>query len=139
MKYAADEKIRLKHKESARRYYLKNKAKVAAQSAAWRKANPERAKMNRRKRYLADLERRRAKGREYCAARRVSGQAASYRERTRLRQREWSRKRSAAIADDYAREQLSKYSPISARDWPQELVEVKKIQIQLKRLVRNKT
>lgn len=68
-----------------------------------------------------------------------AGKTAAYRVKNRDAAREYSREKSAQITDLYAREQLAKYSPISAKDFPQEIVDAKKIHLKLKRLLKQKT
>lgn len=131
----------LKHREKIRArsktYYLRTKSKVIARAKAWREKNHEHAKALKRERYAKAHEHYIAKSRAYSRVRTATGKAQAYRQKMKERHRAWSRARSANAGDDYAREQLSKYSPCSAREWPQELVEAKKIQIQLKRLLKS--
>lgn len=125
-------------KEKNRANYAKNKVAFKARSKKYQQNNKEKVKVNAasRRRYRAKHDHYIVKGRQYCQARKESGSAAKYRDRIREKQRAWARKRSADCGDAYAREQLSKYSIISAKDWPQELVEAKKLEIQLKRQIR---
>lgn len=63
---------------------------------------------------------------------------AERRSKNRVKMREWSVKRSFELDDGYVREMLSKYSTISAKDWPQELVDAKRAELALMRLTGDK-
>ena len=130
------QKNRAKIRSKGRAYYLANRERIKAAVKAYQQAHPEAKNASKRKRYAEAHHHFIAKGRKYCATRRITGKAAAYREATRERQRAWAKARAAEAGDAYAREQLSKYSPISAPDWPQSLVEAKKLTIQLKRQIR---
>lgn len=135
--HAADyHKNKERYRSRARAYYQKNRDKIKAAVAAYQKAHPEAKNASKRKRYAEAHEHFIAKSRSYSAKRKATGKSAAYRDRTRDKQRAWARARSALAGDAYARELLSKYSPISAKDWPQELVEAKKLEIQINRQIR---
>lgn len=131
------EKGRAKHKAYARATYQRNKDKIKARVRAWQQANPERKNASKRKRYHENHAHNQAKALQYAKTRKLTGKQAAYREKIREKQRAWARQRAAEASDAYAREQLAKYSPISAKDFPQALVEVKKLEIKLKRQIRS--
>jgi hypothetical protein len=136
-------------------WYWKNRDKVRAKAKARYKANPEPVRIRAKKWALAHPEQVKATRHAYKSARRrelAAKQLAYYfknhefhlkmharlRAKKRLKTRAWARWKSAELTDQYIREQLAKYSPLSMQDFPQELVEVKRIQLAAKRLVKHK-
>lgn len=126
-----------RHKERMRQNYLENRDRYIAAANKYRVENREAVLAKRRTRYKAAHDHKIVKGREYAAKRTESGKAAAYRKKVRKETRAWSISRSAALTDGYVREMLAKNSIISAPDFPQELVEVKRLEIKLKRKMRN--
>lgn len=112
-------------------YYQATWVIQAAQ--AWAEANRDRKNESRRKRYVSAGGHRQAKTREYAAIRAASGKTAAYRDATREEHRAWSRNRSAAVTESYAREQLAKGSQLAAKDFPEAIVHAKQALIKLKR------
>lgn len=138
-RYANDPAFRAETNAHNKASYQRNKAKRIAKAKEWKKLNPERAKALRRARYRTAHEHYVAKGREYAHTRKITGKAQAARETKREEHRAWSRARSAAVTEAYAREQLSKYSTLSTKDWPPEIVEAKRLQIILKRKLKART
>lgn len=121
--------------------YAANPAPAKERANKWRKENPERHKKSHEEyraihaaklaekqlaRYHDDIENHRAKN-------------AARRKRDRAKIRADQRKNSAQITDRYVREQLGKYSPLHAWEFPQSLVDAKRAQILLKRTLKHKT
>lgn len=132
-------------------WYRANRDKISAQRKAeyaanpepakrraleWRRNNPEKAQANSVVYRNANRKKLAAKMREYYYANHQECLAkfAARRERKRPEQRAFARHKSATLSDQYVREQLAKYSPLSMKDFPQELVEVKRLYIQMKRI-----
>ena len=120
-------------KAKSRAYYKRSRKRAIERAKKWRAEHHDYALALRRARYREAYAHYIAKSREYARRRIESGKAKAYREKTRDIQRLASRERAASVTDGYAREILSKNSPISAKDWPQELVDAKKIQLLIKR------
>lgn len=124
-RYRTDRKFRELCKARAKAYRMENPELCKARSKDYRRRN--RVELDRKSNewYYANLER--AKKRR-----------AIYRKRTRLKTRVQSRLRSQEVTEGYAREQLSKYSPLSASAWPRELVLAKIETIRLKRVLKTR-
>lgn len=128
------------HQARARAYYLANAESIKAKVKAWRERNPERAKKTKDE-YSASHREELAKkqlARYYARHDEYLAIHAARRASNRENQRAFARAKSATISDQYVREQLAKYSPISMQDFPQELVEAKRLQILLKRITQSK-
>lgn len=135
------EEQREKQRYRSRMYYWKNKEKVLAyihkytqenHATILRKKADYRAS---RRKELAQAEKARYHRKKNTPE--FKSKAASYRDKNRENQREWSKKRSADVTEGYARELLSKHTPLPASFWPQQIVESKILQIKLNRAVRN--
>lgn len=122
-----------REKSKRKRQYWSDPEKAKADAIRWYRHNPDHAKATRdahkskhRKelakkqtvRYWRDPEKHRLKSRKY----KPNIKAAQ------IRRRE-------ALDDVYVRGELSKHSPLSPSDFPQELVEAKRLQLQVKRLI----
>lgn len=121
------QKLRQKAAYAANPEPFKQRAKV--RGVTLRAENNEARRVRRAKRSTHDIR----KEREYAEIRTATGKAAKYREATRDTQRANSRKRAAEVTEGYARELLAKNSPAPARAFPLELVQLKQIEIKLKR------
>lgn len=126
-----------KIQERSRKWYLKNKAKVIESMRRWRKENPERLKASRRSRYHTVIDISRAKGRATAS---LARKRRTPEELSRINKnlREYHAAQSTKLTDVYVREMLSKYSTVSAHEWPQELVEVKRMELLCMRLTGDK-
>lgn len=127
-------------------WYLKNKLAIAAYKRERYKSDPsyrEYCKNEALKHRQKYPEKCRQRTFNYCSKRRaeLAAKAQAYyyknreqikrktalmRERKREELRAWSKKRTASLCDSYIREQLAKYSPLSTKDFPPELVELKR-------------
>ncbi len=130
------DRIRAKQKAS----YAANPEPAKARANAWRKQNPDKHKKLHdeyraiHRRELADKQAARYWGnREKHLA-----DFAARRAKNRNKQRAFARMKSATVSDQSVREQLAKHSPLSMKDFPQELVEVKRLHILSKRLTKSK-
>ena len=123
-------------KARGRKYYEANKESIKAAAAAYRQRDIRAHNTKRRARYTHPECPRKGKSPDYAAKRIASGKAADYREQHRQEQRAWSKERSAAATESYARELLAKNSPLSGADFPTELVKLKQVEIKLRRLAK---
>jgi hypothetical protein len=136
-------------------WYWNNRDKIRAREAARYSANPEPAKARARKYQAENRETVLRKKAEYRTSRRaqlaaqenaryhansetIKQKQAIRRALKRDETRRKCRERSAAITDNYARELLAKSSPISMADFPQALVDAKRLHIRLKRITKSK-
>lgn len=135
--------------------YEIEKPKINARNKAWYWANKERVRLRGikyRKENADILKVKTAKYRESKRQELNTKQLARYygnkdvhrikqlehRSKNRPIIRAKSRQRSLEITDGYAREMLSKYSPISAHEWPQELVDAKRAELLCMRMTGDK-
>ena len=136
-------------------WYWKNRDRIRAKAAERYKQNPLPARLRAKKWAKDNRERAKATRFLYKSARRKElsqKQMRNYyqnhfahllyhglkREMDRDRQRAFARRKSAEVTDQYVREQLAKYSSLSMKDFPQELVEVKRFAIQARRQIKQK-
>lgn len=120
----------------ARRYYLKTQAIAKLRNKRWREKNPARYEANKAAYRLKMRKSLNTKqlARYYANKEEHAKKHAAYRTKTREQHRRWSKSRSAQLTDSYVREMLSKYSTISANDWPQTLVDAKRAELMVGRL-----
>jgi hypothetical protein len=123
-----------REREKRKRQYADNPEKAKKDARQWYRDNPERTKQTRaayksshRKelsaqetaRYWSEPVKNRAKQRKYAPKNKVRFQ-----------------KRRESLSDVYVRGELAKHSPLSPGQFPQELVEAKRLHLQLKRLTK---
>lgn len=113
--------------EAAREWYKKNKSKALANAQAWRKKNPEKRRLNKRRNRLRHPEKKLAGDRRYN-------------ERNREKRREYMRDRAAALTDGYVRFLICNSGKlrIPSAMIPQPLVEAARVNIQIKRLLKER-
>lgn len=116
------------------------RAKAIANSRKYLAENYDKCRKKKREYVASHIEENRQKAKDYYYKNinECKQKMSIYRSKNRDRQRNWSRKRSLEITDGYAREMLSKYSTISAHEWPQELVDAKRIELMCMRLTGDK-
>lgn len=134
-------------KEKKRKYYLKNRERISsyskrrysenrekriAKTNEWRARNWEYVKRYRRHRYKTDGGYRMNYIRNYQRRAWKDGRAKQWQRNSRKRKRQM-------ITNAYAREMLTKHSNLSAKDFPPELVELKKAQLRLKQELETNT
>lgn len=120
--------------ESCMRRYWANRKERIRKVAEWQAANRPYMRAYRRHKYKTDPEYRRRHNllvRKWQAIDKASG-------KTNLRQRIRRKKRMDGLTDQYVREVLAKNSIVKARDFPQELVELKRAEIRLKQQLKQK-
>lgn len=113
-------------KERAQKWLKDNPDRALKRKAAYREIHKQELNDKQMARYWAN----RAEHMRKNAERRV---------RNRQKNRAYARHKAAVVTEGYAREQLAKYSPIHAWEFPTELVAVKVASIKLKREIRNKS
>lgn len=122
--YKNREKYRVQRAEQ----YRRNPEEAKQRAKQWRLDNPERAHQNKA-RYYADNREvliRKQKDRYYRNHAQRLAEMAAHRAKNREAIRAWSKKRTASYCDSYIREQLSKNSMLSGKDFPPEMVELKR-------------
>lgn len=112
-------------KARIRKYYRENRSAALASKRKYRKSNGKKLAKLQMKRY-------------YKYHQKHLKKLARYRAKNRDKIRKYSRDQAALITPTYAREQLSKYSPLSSDAWPAALVEAKIETIKLKRLLKTR-
>lgn len=119
-RYSEDVSFRDSAKRRALKYRTENSEHVKQVKAAYRERKREELAAKQLARYYANHAEQKRKNAERNKANREQNRAIS-------------RSRSASVTDGYAREQLSKYSPVSAWEWPQEIVTAKQTTLRIKR------
>lgn len=113
-----------KCKEYRRKWNSLNKDKVNAQQRSWRERNKEAARLRDKKYRKKYCEKLRIAHRKYLASN--PGYNAAY-----------HRKQIENLADWYVRARMSRGTNVPPKLWPDELVELQKTNIKLKRLWQN--
>ena len=110
--------------EAQRAYYAANREKYAALGKAYREANPEKDAARKKAWRGANLEKEVARGKACYAAnpKKFAAKNKAYR---------------ADLGDGYVRGMLTQRSRLAPKDIPQGLVEVKRLQLLIKREVRD--
>lgn len=126
-------------REYRRWKYQSNPDLYKRKALEWYYANPEKvlvarqAYKSRNRKHLSEMQLAR-----YYSDPALKHRAALRRERDREKLRAKFRAKRAALTDVYVRDQLAKHSTLSMKDIPPELVEVKRLQLQLKQLIEQK-
>lgn len=134
-----DPNYQSKSKQYQRAYYLKQKATLVKRAKQWRLTHPEQYKLlynnyrslNRdrilelkRKAYIRNRERIRSKTKVYQQL---------HAERYRIANKTYAARSRLLLTDHYVRTVLCQNSQLSTRDFPPELVEVKRIHLMMRR------
>lgn len=139
-KRAAYHKNKEAHSARSAKYYLANAERIKVRAKAWQDQHPEwrkKTKEEYRKTHSVQLAAKQL-ARYWARHEEHLEKNALQRAKHRDGNRAFSRQKSATLSDQYVREQLAKYSPLSMQDFPKEVVEVKRLLLLLKRITKSK-
>ena len=121
------DRIAAHNKEYFKTYYDANKDKRNANGVAWRKANKDSVKVNNKAYYEANGDKIRAYNRDlYHSIEKTPGR--------RARKAAMARGQANRLTDGYVTGLLTKNgSPLTSKDVPQSLIELKRLELKLKR------
>ena len=121
------------HSAQKKAHYERNKAKVLAKQAAWRKENPEKVKEVKR---ISDAKNRH----KHVDRKRITNRAARARnpERYRERDREKKQRYRDELHPVYVRDKISRGTGLSASEIPHTLVEFKTQIMKIKKTIRGR-
>jgi hypothetical protein len=116
-----------------RQHYLKNKEEILKKTTEWRLKNPERKReLNR----LWSKKQRALHPGEATERKRIYDKLNP--EKHKTRRLRWARKQIEEIGDKYIKDLLTRGDRLKWHEIPNELVDLKKAVIQLKRLIRRR-
>jgi hypothetical protein len=127
--------------ENDRRYRLKNKDKIKAYQANWAKVNREKIAAQKAKYYAENKEEIAAKGAKYRAENKEKKAATNAkwakenRATVKASQVKWETEDRKKLSDRYIKKLLIRQTAINKECIPPELVQLKREQIKLNRLI----
>ena len=125
---ALSEKERKKRDTASRRkYYLKNKARLNKKSKDW--ANKNRARTNE----ICKLSREKNKH-KYKSVKKDWDK--SHPEQVKSYAKKTHKKRCSSLNDSYVSDVVANHSSLTSKDIPQSLIEAKRVELKLKRLIK---
>lgn len=143
-KWKHDPEWQKRWKARRRAWYAKNAAKVKAKVAAYREANKDALRARKQQQRQADPAKARANDRARYLRNRENIRASariSYRKATPEQRALWCQRAlacknrdTAELAEVYVRAKLSRSNRVPPCVWPESLVELKRIELKLKRL-----
>jgi predicted nucleic acid-binding Zn-ribbon protein len=117
-------------REYLRKWREKNRGKLLERSRQWVAENPEKRRETVRKSDAKNAKKRREKARE---------RYAENRERLNLDTLKRGARNRKNLSDVYVRQLMTKRSPLLHADIPQELVEAKRVELKIKRYLREQS
>lgn len=110
--------------EYHKKYYLANKEKIKARAKQWFKDNKEKDSARNKAYHKANRDKRNDKSRKWNKDNRV-------------RVREYKNTRTRELCDSYVKRSFTKNSNLTAKDIPQSLIKAKRLELQMKRSIKD--
>ena len=122
-----------KNKEKIAAWRLANREHLAEKTREWRKKNPEKARATERANYLKNIEKKRAYALEWKRnnPEKVRASQRKFRQNHLEEEKERHKQIRISLSDGYIKDKLG-FS--KSDDVPQELIEVKRLQLQIRRM-----